>query len=121
MANIFGTDQPKKAVLDSLANFGATVERATTQAYDRFQRCFGSAQDRAEQWFQTHVRIVTIVCSICAAFVLQLDTVEIFRQLQANPVLVQGLAKAASTVIEEGSKILDPNNTPAHQAYPAQQ
>jgi len=117
VANIFGTDQPKKAVLDSLANFGATVERATTQAYDRFQRCFGSAQDRAEQWFQTHVRIVTIVCSICAAFVLQLDTAEIFRQLQANPVLVQGLTKAASSVIEEGSKILNPNNTPAHQAY----
>ena len=63
------------------------------------------------------MRIVTIVCSICAAFVLQLDTAEIFRQLQANPVLVQGLTKAASSVIEEGSKILDPNNTPAHQAY----
>src|SRR5438094_7153926 len=117
VADIFATEQQKKAVLDSLANFGATVERATTEAYDRFQRWFGSAQDRAEQWFQTHVRVVTILCSICAAFVLQLDTADIYRQLRASPALTQGLAKAASSVIEEGSKILDPNNAPAHKAY----
>jgi hypothetical protein len=117
VADIFAMVQQKKAVLDSLANFGATVERATTEAYDRFQRWFGSAQDRAEQWFQTHTRVVTIVCSICAAFVLQLDTADIYRQLRASPALTQGLAKAASSVIEEGSKILDPNNAPAHQAY----
>ena len=93
VADIFSTPEQQKAVLDSLANFGVTVERATTEAYDRFQRWFGSAQDRAEQWFQTHVRIVTIVCSVCAAFVLQLDTAEIYQQLHASPVLTQGLAK----------------------------
>jgi hypothetical protein len=117
VADIFATEQQKKAVLDSLANFGLTVERATTEAYDRFQRWFGSAQDRAEQWFQTHARVVTVVCSICAAFVLQLDTADIYRQLRASPALTQGLQKAASSVIEQGTKILDPNNAPAHQAY----
>ena len=117
VADKFSTPEQRKAVLDSLANFGLTVERATTEAYDRFQRWFGSAQDRAEQWFQTHVRIVTIFCSICAALVLQLDTADVYRQLSANPVLVQGLSKAASSVLEEGGKILDPNNTPAYQAY----
>jgi len=117
VADIFTTDQQQKAVLDSLANFGATVERATTEAYDRFQRWFGSAQDRAEQWFQTHTRVVTVVCSICAAFLLQLDTADIYRQLRASPALAQGLEKAASSVIQQGSKILDPNNAPAHQAY----
>src|SRR5438128_4873033 len=60
VSQLFGSPGQKEAVLDALANFGATVERATTQAYDRFQRWFGSAQDRAEQWFQMHVRIVTI-------------------------------------------------------------
>jgi hypothetical protein len=117
VADIFATEQQKKAVLDSLANFGATVERATTEAYDRFQRWFGSAQDRAEQWFQTHARVVTVVCSICAAFLLQLDTADIYRQLRGSPALTQGLAKAASSVIEEGTKILDPKNAPAYQAY----
>jgi len=117
VADIFATEQQQKAVLDSLDNFGATVERATTEAYDRFQRWFGSAQDRAEQWFQTHTRIVTVVCSIFAAFLLQLDTADIYRQLRATPALTQGLTKAASSVIEEGTKILDPKNAPAHRAY----
>src|SRR6266581_6561313 len=117
VADIFATEQQKKAVLDSLANFGATVERATTEAYDRFQRWFGSAQDRAEQWFQTHTRVVTIVCSICAAFVLQLDTGDIYRQLHDQPKLVEALVKSAPGFVEQGGKILDPSDTSAHRAY----
>jgi hypothetical protein len=117
VADKFSTPEQRKVVLDSLANFGLTVERATTQAYDRFQRWFGSAQDRSEQWFQTHVRIVTIVCSIGAAFLLQLDTVEIFKKLRDQPKLVEALVKAAPGVIEKGGEILKPSDTPAYHAY----
>src|SRR5947199_3684112 len=105
VSDIFVPEQQQKAVLESLANFGATVERATTEAYDRFQRWFGSAQDRAEQWFQTHVRIVTIVCSVCAAFILQLDTAEIFRKVRNQPKLAEALVKAAP------GEIVEPLNT----------
>jgi hypothetical protein len=117
VADIFSTPEQQKAVLDSLANFGTTVERATTEAYDRFQRWFGSAQDRAEQWFQTHVRVVTIVCSICAAFILQLDTGEIYRQLRDQPKLVEALVKSAPGVLEQGGEIVEPSDTPAYHAY----
>jgi hypothetical protein len=110
VADIFSTPEQQKAVLDSLANFGATVERATTEAYDRFQRWFGSAQDRAEQWFQTHVRIVTIVCSICAAFILQLDTAEIFQKLRDQPRLAEALVKAAPGVVATGGGIVAPSD-----------
>jgi hypothetical protein len=104
-------------VLDSLDNFGATVERTTTEAYDRFQRWFGSAQDRAEQWFQTHVRIVTIVCSICAAFLLQLDTAEIYRQLRDQPKLVEALVKSGPPVLQQGAPVTDSTDTPAYETY----
>ena len=117
VAGIFSTPEQQKAVLDSLASFGVTVERATTEAYDRFQRWFGSAQDRAEQWFQTHVRVVTIVCSICAAFILQLDTAEIYRQLRDQPKLVEALVKSAPGVLEQGGEIVEPSDTPAYHAY----
>src|SRR5215475_13306701 len=72
VANMFAPEQ-QKAVVETLGSFGATVERATTQAYDRFQRWFGSAQDRAEQWFQIHVRMVTIAAAILVSTFLQLD------------------------------------------------
>jgi hypothetical protein len=116
VANSFPVQQ-QQTIVDSLENLGATVERATTLAYDRFQRWFGSAQDRAEQWFQTHVRVVTIICSICAAFVLQLDTAEIFRQLRAEPKLVEALVKAAPGVVQKVGEVAEPSPTPASNAH----
>ena len=103
-AKMFAPEQ-QKAVLDALGSFGATVERATTQAYDRFQRWFGSAQDRAEQWFQMHVRAVTITAAILVTLFLQLDTVEIYYNLRAEPKLVDALVKAAPGVLEQGGAI----------------
>jgi hypothetical protein len=103
-AKMFAPEQ-QKAVLDALGNFGATVERATTQAYDRFQRWFGSAQDRAEQWFRIHVRMVTIVAAILVSVFLQLDTVEIYDKLRHEPKLVEALVKAAPGTLEQGAAV----------------
>jgi len=103
-AKMFAPEQ-QKAVLDALGSFGATVERATTQAYDRFQRWFGSAQDRAEQWFQIHVRMVTIVAAILVSVLLQLDTVEIYDKLRHEPKLVEALVKAAPGTLEQGAAV----------------
>jgi hypothetical protein len=117
VSELFKSETQQQAVVNSLANFGATVERATTQAYDRFQRWFGSAQDRAEQWFQMHVRIVTIVFAILTAFLLQLDTGDIYRQLHDQPKLVDALVKSAPGLVEQGGKILDSTDTSAYHAY----
>lgn len=117
VSQVFESEAQQQAVVNSLENFGATVERATTQAYDRFQRWFGSAQDRAEQWFQMHVRIVTIVFAILTAFLLQLDTGDIYRQLHDQPKLVDALVQSAPGLVEQGGKILDSSDTSAYRAY----
>ena len=117
VSQVFESEAQQQAVVNSLENFGATVERATTQAYDRFQRWFGSAQDRAEQWFQMHVRIVTIVFAILTAFLLQLDTGDIYRQLHDQPKLVDALVQSAPGLVEQGGKILDSSDTSAYHAY----
>ena len=104
VANMFAPEQ-QKAVVETLGSFGATVERATTQAYDRFQRWFGSAQDRAEQWFQIHVRMVTIVGAILVSIFLQLDTVEIYDKLRNEPKLVEALVKTAPGTLEQGASV----------------
>lgn len=101
VANYFATAEEKKAVLDSLGNFGSTVERATTEPYDRFQRWFGSAQDRAEQWFQVYVRGITIFFSIMVALLLQLDTIDIFHQLRSQPALVAALGQTAPRILAQ--------------------
>ena len=112
-----GGEAQKVALVKALPDLSATVERATTQAYDRFQRWFGSGQDRAEQWFQTHMRGVTVAMAILTAFVLQLDTVDIYRQLRDQPALTAALVKAAPGALEQGGAVFDPVNTAAYQTY----
>ncbi|MBA3962638.1 MAG: hypothetical protein H0X40_12155 [Chthoniobacterales bacterium] len=112
VADLFATPEQKKAVLDSLANFGLAVEGATTQAYDRFQRWFGSAQDRAEQWFQIHVRGITIFFSVVIALLLQLDTINILRQLRTQPVMVAALVKSAPASVTDAQPILSGSRAP---------
>jgi len=104
VSKMFAPEQ-QKAVLDALGNFGTTVERATTHAYDRFQRWFGSAQDRAQQWFQIHVRMVTIAGAILITVFLQLDTIEIYDKLRHEPKLVEALVKAAPGTLEQGAAV----------------
>ena len=104
VSKMFAPEQ-QKAVLDALGNIGTTVERATTQAYDRFQRWFGSAQDRAEQWFQIHMRMVTITGAVLVTVFLQLDTIEIYDKLRHEPKLVEALVKAAPSTLEQGAAV----------------
>jgi hypothetical protein len=117
IAQMFGTGQQQQAVISSLQGFGATVDSAASHAYDRFQRWFGSAQDRAEQWFLVHVRFITIGVSILAALLLQLDTVEILRQLRTNPAVVEALIKSVPSLLEQGETILDGSDTAAYHTY----
>jgi hypothetical protein len=104
VAKMFAPEQ-QTALVGALGNFGTTVERATTQAYDRFQRWFGSAQDRAEQWFQIHVRMITIVAAILLSVFLQLDTVEIYDKLRHEPKIVEALVKTAPGALEQGRPV----------------
>ena len=106
VANFFTTPEQQKAVLDSLVNLGPAVDAATTQAYDRFQRWFGSAQDRAEQWFQIHVRGITIFLSVVVALLLQLDTIDIVRQLRTEPALVAALVKSTPGLVMQSQTVL---------------
>lgn len=115
VADLFSTDEQKRAVVDSLANFGLTVERATTRSYDRFQRWFGSAQDRAEQWFQVHVRGITIFFSIVIGLLFQLDTIDIFRQLASQPAVVAALGKSAPDLLAQRESIAGLGASPGTQ------
>jgi hypothetical protein len=58
---------------------------ATNVALLNLEPWFDSAQDRARQWFVVHTRIVTIIASFLAAFVLQLDSFDLVRHLSSDP------------------------------------
>lgn len=65
-----------------------------------------AAQDRAEQWFRTHTRNITIVVSIGFAFFCQLDAIEIFHHVSQKAPR-EALVKASEQVLQQGDGILD--------------
>lgn len=105
------TPELEAKVVEALDSFGNTLERATTHSYERFQRWFGSAQDRAQQWFMLHVRGITIAASVLTAFLLQLDTIEMFRQLRSNPQVVRALVESAPVLLEKQALASAPATT----------
>ncbi len=89
-----------KAKLPELAaaHGAAVVERfnaATNVALSNLERSFNSAQDRARQWFAMHARIVTVVASALAAFILQLDAFNLVRRISSEPDLRARLVSGA--------------------------
>ena len=85
----------------------ATLVVEIDAARAKFEAWFGSAQDRAQQWFQLHTRALTIAGSILVALVLQLDAVEIFHHLSTNSAARSALVASADQVIKEADGALD--------------
>lgn len=67
---------------------------------------FNSAQDRARQWFTTHTRIITVLSAIVAAFVLQLDSLELIQRISSDADLRSKLVAQADSVEKEVGKVL---------------
>jgi len=66
---------------------------------------FNSAQDRPQQWFTTHARIVTIISAFVVAFVLQLDAFEVFHKISADPDLRAKLVAHADRLEKEADAV----------------
>ncbi len=88
-------------LVDTVENMPANFLVAADAAREKFERWFGTAQDRAQQWFQLHTRGLTIAASALLALFLQLDAVEIFHHASTNAAAREALvAQAARAVVQ---------------------
>ncbi|MEA3211193.1 MAG: hypothetical protein QOE70_4250 [Chthoniobacter sp.] len=104
-------------ILQSFAGLADNLTQATGQSYDRFERWFSSAQDRAKQWFAAHTRRITIVGAGLVAIGLQVDTLDLFHTLTIRPEVRANLGRAAGVILEQGGKILDSTDTADRHTY----
>jgi hypothetical protein len=90
---------------------------ATDAAFINLEKWFNSAQDRAQQWFTLHTRWITIGAAIVAAFVLQLDTIQLLKRISTDSDLRTKLVAASGTIQQQGDKVLkDDQRTVIDQA-----
>lgn len=85
-------------------------------AQKKFDLWFNSAQDRAQQWFQLHMRGLTIAASFLIAFVFQLDAVEIFHHASISPAMRNALVTASQSVVQQADSVLREKAGGAHEA-----
>jgi len=79
---------------------------ATDAAFVNLEKWFNSAQDRAQQWFTLHTRWITIAAAFVAAFVLQLDTIDLLKRISTDSDLRTKLVAASGTIQQQADKVL---------------
>jgi DNA-binding transcriptional regulator YbjK len=79
---------------------------ATDAAFVNLEKWFNSAQDRAQQWFTLHTRWITIAGAFVAAFVLQLDTIDLLKRISTDSDLRTKLVAVSGTIQQQADKVL---------------
>lgn len=104
----------------------ATAEKAVTAAatsidaaYQKFQYWTDICQERVQQWFSMHTRIVTVIFAFVFAFGLQLDTVEIFKLVSSNKAVRDKLVAQAGAVEAQAARVLGDSNSVLKDALKA--
>ena len=90
--------------------------QAVDAAREKFTTWSCSCQERAQQWFTMHTRILTIIFAFLAAFGLQLDTVEIFKLVSTNRIVREKLVAQTSAVTAQAEKIAGGSQSVLQQA-----
>ena len=83
------------------------------------EKWFNSAQDRAQQWFATETRIVTIIAAIITAFVLQLDAFSLLQRISADPDLRAKLVAHADNLQKDAEKVFQDSDIGDQRAHKA--
>src|SRR4051794_8380321 len=63
------------------------VASSIDAAYQRFQFWMDICQERVQQWFTTHTRMITVVNAVLFAIGFQLDSADIFKLVSSNRAL----------------------------------
>jgi hypothetical protein len=83
------------------------------------EKWFNSAQDRAQQWFTTNTRGITVVAAIITAFVLQLDAFTLLHRVSSDADLRSKLVAHADSLQKDAEKVFqnsDVGDKAAHDA-----
>ena len=109
-----------------VASAGAEAAKAATAvqaqiqaAYQKFEAWLNTGQERAQDWFALHAKVVTLCVGLLAAFFLQLDTIEIFKTVSTNKGLRDKLVAQTSTVVGQAETMLSVPEDVLQNAYEA--
>jgi hypothetical protein len=84
-----------------------TVQSSIQLEFQTWERQFNAAQDRASQWFAMNTRWLTVGLGFVAAFLLQLDTFELFNRISTDEALRNGLVNLSTAVEKRADEAMN--------------
>ena len=102
-----GDDGLKNALTNAVGDASGKVVSVIHTVEDRLTNWLNAAQDRAQHWFQTQTRNITIAASIVLALVCQIDAVELFQFVSTDANARKALVDASAKIVAESSDALD--------------
>jgi hypothetical protein len=120
-------EQPKQAiaqatsqlapVVNALPNGPALMEHVHTleegakinvqSTLQQVEKWFGTAEDRAREWFATRAQQANSIIAVVLVLLLQLDVFQLFRQLQTDDVFRAALVSSAASVEAQAKTLSD--------------
>ena len=88
-------------------------------AYQKFQYWMCICEERVQQWFSMHTRIITVVFAFVFAFWLQLDAVDLFKLVSSNRAVREKLVAQSAAVTAQADKIFRDNKSVLEKAFDA--
>ncbi len=83
-----------------------TAAASIDTAYRKFNYWTEICEERVQQWFTMHTRIITVVFAFVFAFWLQLDTVDIFKLVSSDKAVRDKLVAQAGAVEAQTANML---------------
>lgn len=96
---------------DIAIRWAAQGEAEIQKIYQKFEHWFETGEERSQEWFTLHARIITGILGVGAALFLQLDTIDIYKLVSSNRTVRDSLVAQVKPVIEQGEKILKESST----------
>jgi hypothetical protein len=114
IAKVGGVGADAVAAADNALSAAAT---SIDTAYQKFQFWTDICQERVQQWFTTHTRIITVVFAIFFALGLQLDSADIFKLVSSNRAIREKLVAQSSAFMSQAEKTLGDTKSVLQEAY----
>jgi hypothetical protein len=104
MAALVGDDVTKKNLQSHIQTLQAKAAINIQSTLQSVEKWFGTAEDRAREWFATRAQQCNVIIALVLAFFLQLDAIKLYRQLESDEAYRTALVGSAAAVQKQAEE-----------------
>lgn len=105
LSGLLGAIPNSQPAMQHLQTIDAQAKINLQSTLQRTEKWFGTAEDRAREWFATRAQQCNVVIGCLLAFGLQLDAIKLYRQLESDDAYRTALVGEATIVQKQAQDL----------------